>query len=111
MVLTGPERRRRWSEADRRRILTAVFAPGASVTDVSRQYDVSTGLIYKWRALALAARGGTMFSPVVVADEGAGPAVRSEAPAITVALAGGGRVSINATASAALVTATLRALR
>ena len=111
MVLTGPERRRRWSEADRRRILTAVFAPGASVTDVSRQYDVSTGLIYKWRALALAARGGTMFSPVVLADEPARLSARAENPAILVELAGGARVSINGATSAALVTATLRALR
>ena len=111
MVLTGPERRRRWNEDDQRRILSAAFAPGAVVTEVSRQYDVSTSLIYKWRAQALASRGGAMFSPVVVADEGARLSARPEAPAIMVELAGGARVSINGTASAVLVAATLRALR
>ncbi|WP_352740400.1 transposase [Mesorhizobium sp. M0213] len=47
-LLTGPERRRRWSEEDQRRILAAAFAPGATVTAVARQYDVTTSLIYKW---------------------------------------------------------------
>ena len=110
-VMTGPERRRRWSVDDQRRILSAAFSPGAVVTDVSRQYDVSTSLIYKWRAQALAARGEAMFSPVVLAEEPARASTRSEAAAITVELAGGARVSIAATASAALIGATLRVLR
>jgi hypothetical protein len=43
-LLTGPERRRRWSEDDRDRILAASFAPGAVVADVARQRpDVGTG--------------------------------------------------------------------
>ncbi|MER8589706.1 transposase [Mesorhizobium sp. M1338] len=48
-LLTGPERRRRWSEEDQCRILAAAFAPGATVAAVARQYDVATSLIYKWR--------------------------------------------------------------
>jgi len=111
MVLTGPERRRRWNVDDQRRILAAAFAPGAVVTEVSRQYDVATSLIYKWRAQALAARGETMFSPVVLAEEPAMASARSEDPAILVELTGGARVSIGASASAALVTAALRALK
>ena len=111
-LLTGPERRRRWSADDQRRILLSAFAPGAVVRDVSRQYDVATSLIYKWRRQALAARGEAMFSPVVLAEEPARVSPpRSEAPAIVVELAGGARVSIAATASAALIAATLRALR
>ncbi|MER9579496.1 transposase [Mesorhizobium sp. M0189] len=46
-LLTGPERRRHWSEADQCRILAATFAPGATVAAVARQYDVATSLIYK----------------------------------------------------------------
>ena len=45
-VFTGPERRRRWSEEERRRIVLAAFSPGAVVTQVARQFDVSTALIY-----------------------------------------------------------------
>lgn len=48
-LLTGPERRRRWSEEDQCRILAAAFAPGSTVAAVARQYDVATSLIYKWR--------------------------------------------------------------
>ena len=36
-VLTGPERRRRWSEEDQRRILAVAFAPGTTVAAVARQ--------------------------------------------------------------------------
>ncbi|WP_430691610.1 transposase [Mesorhizobium vachelliae] len=38
-LLTGPERRRRWSEEDQCRILAAAFAPGSTVAAVARQYD------------------------------------------------------------------------
>jgi len=48
-ILAGPERRRRWSEEERLRILAEAFAPGASVTEVARRHDVSRGLIYQWR--------------------------------------------------------------
>ncbi|UCI22448.1 transposase [Mesorhizobium sp. B2-1-8] len=48
-ILTGPERRRRWSEEDQCRILAAAFAPRATVAAAARQYDVATSLIYKWR--------------------------------------------------------------
>ena len=48
-VMTGPERRRRWSEEERIEILAEAFAPGACVADVSRRRDVSTSLIYTWR--------------------------------------------------------------
>jgi transposase len=108
-VFTGPERRRRWSEDDRRRILAAAFSPGVVVSEVARQYDVSTALIYKWRqeARGLAVR----FAPVVVDSE---PMVRPapvEAPGIVVDLADGSRVSIGAGVSPALAAAALRALR
>lgn len=113
-VLTGPERHRRWREDERRQILTAAFAPGASVADVARRYDVATSLIYKWRQQALPASGnGASFAPAVVVDEPAclpGQTASDQTP-ICVELSDGTRVRIGATASASLVTATLRALR
>ena len=110
-LITGPERRRRWPAAERARILSAAFAPGAVVTRVARENEISTGLIYKWRDLVRRREGVTSFAPVVVARE---PAARGEAAgaAITVDLAvGGARVSIAAHASPALVVAALGALR
>ena len=114
-VLTGPERRRRWPEEERQKIVAAAFGPGASVAAVARQYDVATSLIYKWRHQSQSANGGgTSFTPAVVVNEPAG-SLDNLAPengvAISVALSDGTRVSIGAAASASLVTATLRALR
>jgi transposase len=112
-LLTGPERRRRWSDEDRRRIVAEAFAPGAVVTSVARRHDVSTALIYNWRKAARGAGSGVRFAPAVVVDGpeplsiGAGTA----AAAIVVELAGGVRVKIGAGACPALVSATLRALR
>ena len=114
-VLTGPERHRRWREDERQKILAAAFAPGASVAEVARQYDVATSLIYKWRRQALPVNGGGMaFAPAVVVDEPAGMSGKGaseERAPISVELSDGTRVSIGASAPTGLVTATLRALR
>ena len=111
-VMTGPERRRRWSVDERRQILGAAFSPGAVVADVSRQYEVSTSLIYKWRRDVLAARAEGQFVPATIIDE---PVTRDPQgkpePVICVELGGGRRVTIGAMASPSLVSATLRALR
>ena len=90
----------------------AAFTPGAVVADVSRQYEVATSLIYKWRREVMATRAEAQFIPAVIVDgpPGAEPAIRSE-PAIVVELAGGVRVTIGAAAPAGVISATLRALR
>jgi transposase len=110
-LLTGPERRRRWNEEDRCRILAAAFSPGAVVADVSRRFDVATSLIYKWRRAYLTPSG---FAPAVVVDAPALSAPEPmipEPPSILVELSNGTRVSVSATAPASLVAAALRALR
>jgi transposase len=109
-LLTGPERRRRWSDDERRRILAAAFAPGAVVADISRQFEVSTSLIYKWRQQALASEPAVAFAPAVMLAE-LTAAVPPDTTAIIVELSNGVRLRIGLHASAALVTATLRALR
>jgi transposase len=110
-LITGPERRRRWPEAERVRILSAAFAPGAVVTQVARENEISTGLIYKWRDLVRRRGEVTSFAPVVTASEPLSRGV-TDAAAITVELAiDGARVSIAAHATPALVAAALGALR
>ena len=108
-ILAGPERRRRWSDEERLRILAEAFSPGASVAEVARRHDVSRGLIYQWRrdGRQLAEAG---FSPAVVIDDGP-ELVPSSGPAIVIELPRGGRVSISATTSPALAAAVLKALR
>jgi len=67
-LLTGPERRRRWNEDGRARILSASFAPGAVVADVARQFEISTSLIYKWRKACLAPAAAPAFAPAILVD-------------------------------------------
>lgn len=107
-LLTGPERRRRWSPAERATILAAAFAPGSVVADVARQFEVSTSLIYKWRRDHLPASEG--FSPVVLAETSGRRDAGSHEPVILVEL-GQVRMSIFSSAPAPLLTAALRALR
>ena len=107
-VMSGPERRRRWSEADRAAMLEEAFAPGACVAAVARRHDVSTGLLYGWRRQTQLEVAEPAFVEAVVTAEPAAPA---SSPTIMVELSSGTRISIAAAASPALVAAVLRALR
>jgi transposase-like protein len=46
---TGRRRNRSWSEALKREIVAASFAPGSSVSIVARQYDVNANQVFNWR--------------------------------------------------------------
>ena len=110
-VMTGPQRRRRWSDAERVEVLEAVFAPGAIVADVARQFDVATSLIYKWRREQLA-QSQPAFLPAMIVEPPGGPEpAGGSGGAIVVHLADGARVVISTGAPAALVSVTLKALR
>jgi transposase len=68
-VITGRERRRRWSREDKARITALSFEPGANVSEVARRNGVSVGLLHTWRRCARErARSGDeafRFVPVV----------------------------------------------
>lgn len=131
-VLTGPERRRRFSLEQKRAMVAAAFAPGAVVADVARRADVCSSLIYRWRReLGVASDG---FAEVILAPgvgggvEGRGdpdglPALRSVAPArpgagdavaaaaIEVEVGGSSRLRIPASTPPELAAAVIAALR
>jgi transposase len=71
----GPERRRRWSDEQKRQILAEAFRPGAVVAHVARRVGVRPGQIYRWRNEASEAPPG--FSKVIVAAPQVGPQVAS----------------------------------
>ena len=106
-VLTGPERRRRWSNEQKQAIVAAAFKPGAVVRDVARQVDVTSSLIYRWRRDLRAAANG--FAQVLVAPAGDGVAA-SPIPAIEIEFAGNVCVRIPALVSPALAAAVVEAL-
>jgi transposase len=108
-VLSGPERRRRWSAEQKRSIVSEAFSPGASVREVARRADVVPGQIYRWRRELRT--GAVGFAEVVVAsgtDAGPGPAVVS--PALEIDLGRELRVRIAATAPKELASAIIKAL-
>ena len=107
-VLSGPERRRRWSVEQKQAIVTAAFEPGAVVRDVARQADVTPSLIYRWRRDLRAAANG--FAQVLVAPVGDGVAALPPVPAIEIELAGKARVRIPASVSPTLAAAVVEAL-
>jgi transposase len=81
-VMSGPERRRRWSEEQKRSIVAEAFAPGASVSEVARRRDVVSGQIYRWRRELGGSAVG--FAEVVVSPPPVPPHAMSEAAAAAV---------------------------
>ncbi len=50
-VLTGPERRRRWSAEEKLAMVRESFEPGKSVSMVARQHGVNPKQLFHWRKL------------------------------------------------------------
>jgi transposase len=121
IVITGRDRRRKWGSEERGRILAAAFAPGAVISSVARQFDVASSMIYKWRHEARAANRALAFAPAVVMEDIPAVPSTSEVPpaapsattavSITVEFSVGVRVTMDAAAPTALVTAVLLALQ
>jgi len=44
-VITSIERRRRWSAAEKARLVAAMDEPGAAVTEIARRFGVETSLL------------------------------------------------------------------
>jgi transposase len=51
-VLDGLERRRRWSQDDKARIVEETLVPRAKVTDVARRNGVAASVVFTWRRQA-----------------------------------------------------------
>jgi transposase len=75
-VITGVERRRRWSEQDKARIVAESLKPGVIVAEVARRYGMHRNQLYGWRsafgvqpAKTGQARETQGFVPVTVVPE------------------------------------------
>ena len=66
-VITTVERRRRWSGADKARLVAAMDGPGAVVTEVARSAGVDASLLYRWRRELGGERDTVTFAPLRLA--------------------------------------------
>jgi transposase-like protein len=116
-LITGRERRRRWTAEQKREIAAESLRPGISPVMVARRYGISSGLLYTWRqqllcgALGVVADTKPRFVRVdVVAGpsqlEGATPRALELGPSATptaeldgkieIMLSGGAKVRVDA---------------
>jgi transposase len=106
-VISGPERRRRWSKEQKRAIVAEAFAPGASVSAVARRVDVVPKQIYRWRRELCNAAAG--FAEVVVSPSSYERA-EAKGPCVEIEVGGDVRIRIPTTTSKALACAVIRAV-
>jgi transposase len=116
-VLTGPGRRRAWSDDAKARIVAETVRPGAVVTEVARRWQVSPQQVFDWRrrarrAACEAADASVVPALVPIVPEAPLPATEQArlAPPIEVKLAGA-VLRIPSGTEVALLTAVLRAVR
>ena len=94
-VLSGPERLRRWTPAEKRRIVEESLAPCASVIEVARQHDVHPNLLTVWRRQARTGSLGAVKVPRQESEvEFAAVSVAPEQPAWTARAGTGGTIEI-----------------
>ncbi len=91
--------RRRWSEAEKRRIVAESYQPGVSVALVARRNDLNANLIFNWRRKF---REAGSFVPVIVEPDrmlpppaDAGPDGVAATGRMEIALSDGSRVIVD----------------
>jgi transposase len=124
-VLCGPERRRRWTTAEKLRLVEETLVPGASIADIARRRDLHPNLLHVWRRQA---RSGVLaaavehqaksgqegrFSAVAIAP---GPSIlptavpSSGAGVIEMEFANGSRMRVSGAVDPAMLAASLAVL-
>jgi transposase len=112
-VITSVERRRRWSRAEKERIVAAAMEPGAVASEVARAAGIYASQLFRWRQqLCERAQIPAAFNPVAVTPE---PGAASPPPAesvgvIEIEFATGGRMRITGPVDALTVSALMKAL-
>jgi len=123
-IITGRERRRRWSVVEKLRIVAESQEPGTRVCDVAARHDVSPSLLHGWRHLARQGRlrsGDAIdFVPVRLAPSISDDPMTQRTPpasvdhgaaAIEVVLPSGGKVLIRRDTPVAMLRAVIAGLR
>ena len=85
-VITSVERRRRWSQDEKERLVAASLEPGASVSEVARMAGLHVSQLFRWRK-ELCKHGEASIAPFVPVEIGPSAPSRevAEAPLTTTA--------------------------
>ena len=109
-VITSVERRRRWSRAEKERIVSAALEPGAVASEVARAAGIHASQLFRWRQqLCERPQVPAAFNPVAVTPEPLAPPAE-RAGTIEIELATGGRMRITGPVEARTVTTLMKAL-
>jgi len=112
-VITSVQRRRRWSRAEKERIVAAALEPGASASEVARAAGIHVSQLFRWRQqFCERVQIPVAFNPVAIAAEPAPavPAVSEAAGTIEIEFAAGGRMRMTGPVDARTVSALMKAL-
>jgi transposase len=108
-VITSVQRRRRWSLAEKERIVAAAIEPGANASDVARAAGIHVSQLFRWRKeLCSRPRAAPLFSAVAVVPDGR--AAANSAASIEIEFATGTRVRITGSADPSTVRIAIAAL-
>ena len=109
-VITSVQRRRRWSAAEKERLVAASLEPGAGVSAVAHAAGIHPSQLYGWRRrLCGRAPAAGAFAAVQVAPEPVAAGLPGPGT-IEIELAAGSRIRITGAADPATVTAAIAAL-
>ncbi len=110
-VITSVQRRRRWSRAEKERIVAAAIEPGAVASEVARAAGIHTSQLFRWRhQLCGPAPAALTFAPVAIAPDAGAISTPVAAGVIEIEFATGTRMRISGPADASTVRAMVTAL-
>jgi len=119
-VLTGPGRRRRWSDEQKMQVVAEAMEPGAVISQIARRWQICSSQVFTWRRAAVRAMPSNApaitpaFVPIVEAARIPAPPASTLAPSRTPEIeidTGGAKIRVAGGVDTKTLTAVLRALR
>jgi transposase len=116
-VITSVQRRRRWSRAEKERIVAAALEPGVVASEVAREAGIHASQLFRWRQeLCKWTAAPVAFNPVAIAPVPDSATLPSPAPlpeqagTVEIEFATGGRMQITGSVDTSTVSALIKAL-